>query len=136
MGLRKNSTSGMVDVKYHISWEVNSQTANSYDEDLVSFIKDRVLSPNALQQVTVGLQYIKSFSLLTQKGQNCSKITLHLIICAFLFKSVADICHFLSFDLFRIKPLELNYEEYHNDMYFVTTFYILFQLCVTNIKMK
>ena len=136
MGLRKNSTSGMVDVKYHISWEVNSQTANSYDEDLVSFIKDRVLSPNALQQVTVGLQCIKSFSLLTQKGQNCSKITLHLIICAFLFKSVADICHFLSFDLFRIKPLELNYEEYHNDMYFVTTFYILFQLCVTNIKMK
>ena len=58
MGLRKNSTSGMVDVKYHISWEVNSQTANSYDEDLVSFIKDRVLSPNALQQVTVGLQCI------------------------------------------------------------------------------
>ena len=74
MGLRKNSTSGMVDVKYHISWEVNSQTANSYDEDLVSFIKDRVLSPNALQQVTVGLQCSKSFSLLTQKGQNCSKI--------------------------------------------------------------
>ena len=136
MGLRKNSTSGMVDVKYHISWEVNSQTANSYDEDLVSFIKDRVLSPNALQQVTVGLQCIKSFSLLNQNGQICSKITLHLIICAFLFKSVADICHFLSFDLFRIKPLELNYEEYHNDMYFVTTFYILFQLCVTNIKMK
>ena len=67
MGLRKNSTSGMVDVKYHISWEVNSQTANSYDEDLVSFIKDRVLSPNALQQVTVGLQCIKSFSLLNQK---------------------------------------------------------------------
>ena len=42
----------------------------------------------------------------------------------------------LSFDLFRIKPLGLNYEEYHNDMYFVTAFYILFQLCVTNIKMK
>ena len=81
----KNSTSSMVDVKYHISWKVNSQTANTYDEDLVSFIKDRVLSPNALQQVTVGLQCIKSFSLLTQKGQNCSKITLHLIISAFLF---------------------------------------------------
>ena len=71
-----------------------------------------------------------------RRAQICSKITHHLIICAFLFKSVADICHFLSFDLFRIKPLELNYEEYHNDMYFVTTFYILFQLCVTNIKMK
>ena len=97
-----------------------------------SLIKDRVLAPNALQQVTVG----SSFSLLTQRAQICSKITHHLIICAFLFKSVADICHFLSFDLFRIKPLELNYEEYHNDMYFVTTFYILFQLCVTNIKMK
>ena len=85
-----------------------------------SLIKDRVLAPNALKQVTVGLQGIKS---LNNK-------------CAFLFTSVADICHFLSFDLFRIKPLELNYEEYHNDMYFVTTFYILFQLCVTNIKMK
>ena len=70
MGLCKNSTSGMVDVKYHISWEVNSPTANSYDEDLVSFIKDRVLSPNALQQVTVGLQCVKSFSLLTQRGTN------------------------------------------------------------------
>ena len=119
MGLRKNSTSGMVDVKHHISWKVNSQTANTYDEDLVSFIKDRVLSPNALQQVTVGLQCIKSFSLLTQKGQNCSKITLHLIICAFLFKSVADICHILSFDLFRIKPFVLNCKEYDNDMYVI-----------------
>ena len=115
----KNSTSSMVDVKYHISWKVNSQTANTYDEDLVSFIKDRVLSPNALQQVTVGLQCIKSFSLLTQKGQNCSKITLHLIISAFLFKSVADICHFLSFDRFRIKPLVLNYKEYVNNMYVI-----------------
>ena len=67
MGLHKNSTSGMVDVKHHISWKVNSQTANMYDEDLVSFIMDRVLS-HALQQVTVGLQCIKSFSLLTQKG--------------------------------------------------------------------
>ena len=56
MGLRKNSTSGMVDVKYHIIWKVNSQTANTYDEDLVSFIKDRGLSPHALRQVTVGLQ--------------------------------------------------------------------------------
>ena len=79
----------MVDVKHHISWKVNLQNAYTYDEDLVSFIKDRMLFPNALQQVTVGLQCVKSFSLLTQKGQNCSKITLHLIICAFLFKSVA-----------------------------------------------
>ena len=64
---------GMVDVEYDISWKVNSQTANTYDEGLVSLIKDRVLFPNALQQVTVGLQCIKSFSLLTQKEQNCSK---------------------------------------------------------------
>ena len=119
MGLRKNSTSGMVDVKYQISWKVNSQTASTYDEDLVSFIKDRVLSPNALQQVTVGLQCIKSFSLPIQKGQNWSKITLHLIISAFRFKSVADICHFLSFDRFRIKPLVLNYKEYANNMYVI-----------------
>ena len=116
----------MVDVKYHISWKVNSQTANTYDEDLVSFIKDRVLSPNALQQVTVGLQYIKSFSLLTQKGQNCSKITLHLIISAFLFKSVADICHFLSFDRFRIKPLVLNYKKYVNNMCYMLPHYTYF----------
>ena len=115
----KNSTSSMVDVKYHISWKVNSQTANTYDEDLVSFIKDRVLSPNALQQVTVGLQCIKSFSLLTQKGQNCSKITLHLIISAFLFKSVADICHFLYFDQFRVKSPVPNYKEYDNNMYVI-----------------
>ena len=60
----------MIDVKHHISWKVNLQTAYTYDEDLVSFIKDRVLSPSALQQVTVGLQCIKSFSLLTQKGSN------------------------------------------------------------------
>ena len=58
----------MVDVKHHISWKVNLQNAYTYDEDLVSFIKDRMLSPNALQQVTVGLQCVKSFSLLTQKG--------------------------------------------------------------------
>ena len=58
------------------------------------------------------------------------------MICASLFNSGADICHFLAFDLFRIKSLELNYEENGNDMYMVTTFYILFQLCVTNIKMK
>ena len=45
MGLRKNAISGVVDVKHHISWKVNSQTANTYDEDLVSFIKDGVLSP-------------------------------------------------------------------------------------------
>ena len=43
MGLHKNSTSGMVDVKHHISWKVNSQTANTYGEDLISFIKDKVL---------------------------------------------------------------------------------------------
>ena len=61
----------------------------------------------------------KSSSLLAQKGQNCSKITLHLIICAFLFKSVADICHILSFDLLRIKPLVLNCKEYDNDMYVI-----------------
>ena len=60
----------MVDVKHHISWKVNLQTTSTYHEDLVSFIKDRVLSPNALQQVTVGLQCIKPFSLLTQKGTN------------------------------------------------------------------
>ena len=119
MGLRKNSTTGMVDIKYHISWKVNSPTANTYDEDLVSLIKDRVLSPNALQQVKVWLQCIKSFSLLTQKGQNCSKITLHLIISTFLFKSVADICHFLPFDRFRIRPLVLNYKEYDNNMYVI-----------------
>ena len=35
---------------------------------MVSFIKERVLSPNALHQVTVGLQCINSFSLLAQKG--------------------------------------------------------------------
>ena len=58
----------MVDVKHHISWIVNLQNAYTYDEDLVSFIKDRMLSPNALQQVTVGLQCVKSFSLLTRKG--------------------------------------------------------------------
>ena len=45
----------VVDVKHHISWKVNLPTAYTYDEDLVSFIKDRVLSPNALQQVIVGL---------------------------------------------------------------------------------
>ena len=33
---------------------------------ICSLIKDRVLAPNALQQVTVG----SSFSLLTQKGTN------------------------------------------------------------------
>ena len=44
MGLRKNSTAGMVDVKHHTYWKVNSQTANSYDEDPVSFTKDKVLS--------------------------------------------------------------------------------------------
>ena len=33
-----------------------------------SLIKDRVVAPNALQQVTVGLQCVKSFSLLTRKG--------------------------------------------------------------------
>ena len=69
----KISLGCMVDVKHHISWKVNVQTAYTYDEDLVSlvsFINDRVLSLNALQQVTVGLQYIKSFSLLTQKGTN------------------------------------------------------------------
>ena len=33
-----------------------------------SRIKDRVVAPNALQQVTVGLQCVKSFSLLTRKG--------------------------------------------------------------------
>ena len=38
----------MVDVKHHISWKVNLQNAYTYDEDLVSFIKDRMLSPNAL----------------------------------------------------------------------------------------
>ena len=32
---------------------------------------------------------------------------------------MAKICYFLSFYLFRIKPLELNYEEYHNNMYFI-----------------
>ena len=102
-----------------------------------SLIKDRVVAPNALQQVTVGLQCVKSFSLLNQRGTNLKQNYSSLNnMCFFLLISVADICHFLSFDLFRIKPLELNYEEYHNDMYFVTTFYILFQLCVTNIKMK
>ena len=58
----------MVDVKHHISWKVNLQNAYTYDEDLVSFIKDRMLFPNFLQQVTVGLQCVKSFSLLTRKG--------------------------------------------------------------------
>ena len=33
-----------------------------------SLIKDRMVAPNALQQVTVGLQCVKSFSLLTRKG--------------------------------------------------------------------
>ena len=68
----------MVDVKHRISWKVNLQTAYTYDEDLVSFKKDRVLSPNALQQVTVGLQCIKSFFLFTWKGtnlqHNCSSL--------------------------------------------------------------
>ena len=115
--------------KFHL--DVRSMSNFTYLEKLTykllthmmkiwSLIKDRVLAPNALQQVTVGLQGVKS---LNNK-------------CAFLFTSVADICHFLSFDLFRIKPLELNYKEYHSDMYFVTTFCILFQLCVTNIKVK
>ena len=81
---------------------------------LWSLRKDRVLALNALQRVTVGLQCVKSFSLLTQKGSKYSSL-----LCAFLFKSVADICHFLSFDLFRMKPLELNYKEYHNNMYFI-----------------
>ena len=35
-----------------------------------SRIKDRVVAPNALQQVTVGLQCVKSFSLLNQRGTN------------------------------------------------------------------
>ena len=78
MGLRKIQLGCMVDVKHHISWKVNLQTAYTYDEDLVSFKEDRVLSPNALQQVTVGLQCIKSFSLLTWKGtnlqHNCSSL--------------------------------------------------------------
>ena len=46
-------------------------------------------------------------------------------MCAFLFKSVADICHFLSFDLFKIKPLELNCKEYHGNMYFICYHYAL-----------
>ena len=105
-----------------------------------SLIKDRVVAPNALQQVTVGLQRVKSFSLLTQEGTNLKQNYSSLNnMCFFLLISVADICHFLSFDLFRIKPLELNYKEiiYHNNMYFICyTFYILFQLSVTNIKIK
>ena len=40
----------MIYVKHHISWKVNLQTAYTYDEDLVSFIKDRVLSPNDLRK--------------------------------------------------------------------------------------
>ena len=59
-----------------------------------------------------------------RRAQICNKITLYLVICAFLFKSVVDICHFLSFDLFRIKPLELNYKEYDNNM-FVICYHIL-----------
>ena len=39
-----------------LTWKVNLQTAYMYNEDLVSFLKDRVLFPNALQQVTMGLQ--------------------------------------------------------------------------------
>ena len=103
-----------------------------------SLIKDRVVAPNALQQVTVGLQCVKSFSLLTQKGTNLKQNNSSFNnMCFFSLISVADICHFLSFDLFRIKPLKLNYKEYHNNMYFICyTFYILFQLCVTNIKIK
>ena len=53
-----------------LTWKVNLQMAYMYNEDLVSFWKDRVLFPNALQQVTVGLQCTESFSLLTQKGTN------------------------------------------------------------------
>ena len=45
----------MADAKHHLSWKVNLQTAYTYDEDQFSFIKDRMLPPNALQQVTVGL---------------------------------------------------------------------------------
>ena len=110
----------MVDIKHHISWKVNLQPASTYDEDLVSFIKDRVLSPNALQQVTVGLQRSP------RRAQICNKITLHLIMRAFLFKSAADICHFPSFDLFKIKPLELNYKEYHNYTYFMLPHFTYF----------
>ena len=35
----------MSNITYLGKLKVNSQTANMYDEDLVSFIKDRVLSP-------------------------------------------------------------------------------------------
>ena len=58
----------MVDAKHHTSWKVNLQTTYAYGEDLVSFIKDKLLPPSALQQLTVELQCIKSFFLLTQKG--------------------------------------------------------------------
>ena len=43
MGLCGNFTiqrGCMIDVKHRISWKVNLQTAYTYDEDLVSFIKD------------------------------------------------------------------------------------------------
>ena len=103
-----------MDVKHHISLKVNLQTAYTYDEDLVSFLKDGLLSSNVFQQVMVGLQCIISFSLLTQKGTN-----LQLNYSIKSIKSAADICHFLSFALFRMKPLELNYMEYHNNMYFI-----------------
>ena len=61
-----------------------------------SLIKDRVLALDALQRVTVGLQCVKSFSLLTQKGSNLQQnYSSHNNMC-FSIKSAADICHFLS----------------------------------------
>ena len=114
MGPCKYSTSGMVDVKHCISWKVNSQTANTYDEDLVSFIKERGALSHALQQVTVGLQCIKLFSLLTQKGTDLQQN--YSLLDNMCFSIYLILCHFLSFGLFRIKPLELNYKEYDNNM--------------------
>lgn len=133
MGLRKNSTSGMVDVKHHISWKVNSQTVDTYDEDLVSFIKDRVLSPMLSSKKQLGYNALNHSLCSPRRGQICSKITLHLIICAFSLKSVADVSHFLSFDLFRIKPFELNHKEYDNNMHVICyhTLHTFSTMCFT-----
>ena len=117
--------------KFHL--DVRSMSNFTYLEKLTykllthmmkiwSLIKDRVLALNALQQVTVGLQGVKS---LNNK-------------CAFLFTSVADICHFLSFDLFRIKPLELNYKEYTTIIciLYVTHFTYFFNCVLQTLKLN